>query len=144
MKKILSAIVTAALTCSMCIVSASAASHDPENPTVLTPNVGYESNAYYGDEYYTFTLTEESMVNIWLGRVAINHTYIMTLHGNGIEPIATDDASDNDSLSINTVLSPGTYYIDVDPDFDGTPEYNTVRTEPGETGYIIIVNTNPI
>ena len=30
----------------------------------------------------------------------------------------------NDSLSINTVLSPGTYYIDVDSDFDGTPEYN--------------------
>lgn len=141
MKKIISIILSTVMISSVCVVSASAASHDPSNPTVLTPNVSYESNAYYGDEYYTFTINEESMVNVWLGRVAINHTYIMTLHGNGIDPISTDDSSYNDALTLNTILSPGTYYIDIDSDFNGTPIY---RTEPDETWYNIIVRTNPI
>lgn len=141
MKKILSIVTVIMLISSVFTAQALAASHDPDNPTVLTPNVSYLSNAYYGDEYYTFTLDEESKVNIWLGRVAINHTYEMTLHGNEIEPIATNDSSHDDALTLNAVLEPGIYYIDVDPDFDGTPEY---RTEPGETIYNIIVMASPV
>lgn len=116
-----------------------AASHDPSDPTVLTLNKAYASNAYYGDEYYMFTLDEKSDVNIWLGRVAMSHTYTMTLSGNGIEPISTSDSSNNDSLEINTVLDAGTYYIDVDSDFDG----KRPRTEPDETWYQIIVTATP-
>lgn len=118
------------------LLSVIAASHNPEDPTVLALNQAYTSNAYYGDEYYTFTLDEESDVCIWLGRVAINHTYIMTLSGNSIEPISTADAY-NDALTVDTVLEPGVYYIKVDPDFDGLQK---PRTEPDETWYEIIVS----
>lgn len=117
-------------------VYALAASHDPANPTELTIGQAYQSNAYYGDEYYTFTLDRKSDVNIWLGHVAINHTYNMTLSGNDIEPISTNDSSYEDELTLDAVLEPGTYYIEVDPDFDGLKQ---IRTEPDETWYNIIV-----
>lgn len=139
-KKITTAILTVAMMTASMAIPTMAASHDPGAPTILTPSVSYTSNAYYGDEYYTFTIDESSDVNVWLGRVAMNHTYTMTLSGNGIDPISTNDSSYNDELTLDAVLQPGTYYIDVDSDFGS----KQMRTEPDETWYNIIVTAVPL
>jgi hypothetical protein len=138
MKKIISSIVSLIIVLSISVTSVFAyASHDSENPTQLTIGKAFASDMYYANKFgdhYTFTITKTSDVSIWAGTLPINHSYTMALSGikadgDGIEAISTSYIY-NDALEINSILEPGTYYID----FTGTH-----ISEPGESAYNMLV-----
>lgn len=138
MKKLISFLGAMVIAMSACVSSVFAyASNDPSNPTPLTLGTAYQSNVYYSKpgDYYTFTLTEKSNVNIWAGALPIYHNYNIKLSGNGITPV-NQSKKEGDALEITKTLDAGTYYIDL-------TEVFSARIEPDECWYRMLVTATP-
>lgn len=139
MKKLISFLGAITIAMSACVSSAFAiASHDPYEPTILTPGTAYESNVYYSNpgDYYVFEIEETSEVTIWAGYLPIYHDYNMRLSGEGMTPINENEKS-GDALEINTTLERGIYYIDLEENY-------SARIEPDECWYNILVTATPV
>ncbi|MDO5397949.1 MAG: C1 family peptidase [bacterium] len=120
-----------------------AASHDQDNPTKLQLNTEYESNAGYGDEYYTFDIDTPSRVNISAEPVPISHSYTVTITGsNDMEPIKYEGTEVTD-IDINTYLRAGTYYMKLTSSI-GDWSDPIPLTEPDEAWYILKIQTSPL
>jgi hypothetical protein len=118
------------------------ASNDPDDPTPLTLGTSFSSNLYDGNrtvDYYTFTLTQTSTVDILAGPAAMSHHYTMELGcadwGSSVYTAQT--VNDFMHLAPNEELTPGVYTIKIQSDW-------RPRTEPFETWYSIVVNATPV
>lgn len=114
------------------------ASNNEANPTQLTLGQSFRSNIYRGGreiDYYTFTLTEPSIVSIVAGNTPPVSRYNMVISGRNIAPITVPTVSDFMTLK-DEELDPGQYFIKID-------STNKARLEVFETWYSIKVTATP-
>ncbi|MDO5397948.1 MAG: hypothetical protein Q4G33_08445 [bacterium] len=136
MKKIITSL-TILLVCISGFISAYAAgqaSGNENDPTVLTLNTYFDSyiNTAHPADYYEFTLSKNEKILVECDNVSKSKEHIMTLSGNGIEPIYTTDATDGYSMYITAELNAGTYNISVKGDYAS-------RASTGNLSYHIAV-----
>lgn len=150
--KIICFMITLTMMMSAIPMTVMAASHDSANPTVLELNTEYQSNAGYGDEYYTFDIENLTNVDICIDVVPIYHEYTLKLYGSNIDPIIETASEDNPSesdydadLVLSALLEPGQYYLELTSTLDDWTEYEddiSLLTEPDEAFYNIVIWTS--
>ncbi|NEP79779.1 MAG: hypothetical protein F6K39_17360, partial [Okeania sp. SIO3B3] len=108
-----------------------------EDPATASGRVGFTDGSVKDfQDYYNFTLTEKSEVNIVLDRLSGNGKLELLAEGETL--LGTSDNPNKRNETIDKVLEPGTYYVGVTPGGNGggKTKYNLeVSADPGEDDY---------
>jgi hypothetical protein len=120
---------------------------DPNEPndrsyqaTVIQPSVEYEGvlDDNTDVDWFSFKVTEESLVNIQLTHIPLHRTILLLLQNYTLKPLKSEqNIIDTQAIFTDVVLAPGTYYIKltVDQSFQNQLYNLKVNVSPLVAGF---------